>query len=130
VVHPAADDAYELLRAQMIESATQPNASVRGLGLLLLLEHGVAAWLHAVSVCMAPSRSPSPASLRSAAPIDTSNDHGAPLPSVGAPPANLIALIPAAHQFEVATLLAALALSARPVCRHPRHPAFFTGASA
>ena len=91
------------------------TAPVRGVGLGLLLQQGVAAWLQAVSTCISPSRS----GLASAPHDTTSADPHAPPPvSRGA----RAAVIPWAAHAEVATLLAGLVLSARSARRdRPAH---------
>jgi len=87
-------------------SATAP---VGGVGLALLLQQGVAAWLQAVSTCT----SPSPPGSTTVPQGTTSDDHD-PLPR--GPRADVI---PWTKHAEVATLLAGLVLSACPVRRNP-----------
>jgi hypothetical protein len=84
------------------------TAPVRGVGLALLLQQGVAAWLRAVSSCISPS-APSSTTVPH---LTTSDDHD-PLPRPRAD------VIPWTQHSEVATLLAGLVLSACPVRRHP-----------
>ncbi len=85
---------------------TTATAPVRGVGLALLLQQGVPAWLQAVSTCI----SPSPPTL---VPQET------PLSLLREPRADVI---PRAQHAEVATLLAGLVLSARAMRRaRPAH---------
>jgi hypothetical protein len=84
--------------------ATRP---VRGVGLALLLQQGVAAWLQAVSTCIS---SPSPPGLAPPSDTTTSDDQTAPLPVSRGARADVT---PWAQHAEVATLLAGLVLSAR-----------------
>ena len=90
-------------------TATSP---VRGVGLGVLLQQGVAAWLEAVSTCI----SPSPAGIAPATSVTTSDDQPAPLPVSAEPRRDVI---PWTQHAEVATLLAGLVLSVRPVPRIP-----------
>lgn len=85
---------------------------VRGVGLALLLQQGVAAWLQAVSSCI----SPSPPGIAPATSVPASDDRAAPLPVPRGP---RVDVIPLAQHAEIATLLAGLVLSARPVPRIP-----------
>ena len=89
-------------------------APVRGVGLALLLQQGVAAWLQAVSTCI----SPSPQALAPTPPDTTSDDQHPGLPVSRGPRADVI---PWAQHAEVATLLAGLVLSAR-LMRRDRPP--------
>jgi hypothetical protein len=82
------------------------TAPVRGVGLALLLQQGVAAWLQAVSTCI----SPVPPGLAPAPRDTTSADQNAPLAVSRGARADVI---PWAQHAEVATLLAGLVLSAR-----------------
>jgi hypothetical protein len=83
------------------------TAAVRGVGLALLLQQGVAAWLGAVSTCISPSP---PGSTM---PQGTTSDDHDPLPH--GPRADVI---PWTTHADVATLLAGLVLSACPVRRN------------
>jgi hypothetical protein len=94
-------------------TATSP---VRGVGLALLLQQGVAAWLQAVSTC---TSSPSRPGLAPTPHETTSDDQTAPLSVSRGPRADVI---PWAQHAEVATLLAGLVLSARAMRRdRPAH---------
>jgi hypothetical protein len=107
------DTQYEALRAQMIGSTpSTPTTPVRGVGLALLLQQGVAAWLQAVGICL----SSSPPGIGTAPHVTTSDHHDAALHLPSRSPADVI---PWAQHAEVATLLAGLVLSARPVRRDP-----------
>jgi hypothetical protein len=86
------------------------TAPVRGVGLALLLQQGVAAWLQAISTCI----SPSPQALAPAPPDTTSDDHHAAVPVSRGPRADVI---PWAQHAEVARLLAGLVLSVRSMRR-------------
>jgi len=91
------------------------TAPVRGVGLALLLQQGVAAWLQAVSTCIGPS----PPGLAPTSDDTTADDQTAPLPVSRGPRADVI---PWAQHGEVATLLAGLVLSARSMRRdRPAH---------
>lgn len=94
----------------MIGSTT--TTPVRGVGLALLLQQGVAAWLQALGACI----SSSPPGIGTASHVTTSADHDAPL---HLPSRSRADVIPWAQHAEVATLLAGLVLSARPVRRDP-----------
>jgi hypothetical protein len=96
-------EAYEAVRAQIIGSAVA--APVRGVGLALLLQHGVAAWLQAVCTCIIPS------SAVTATPSRVTTDDEPRTRSLDA--------IPSEQHAEVTTLLAGLVLSARPMGRNP-----------
>jgi hypothetical protein len=85
------------------------TAPVRGVGLALLLQQGVAAWLQAARTCI----SPSPPG-RTTVPARTTSDDQDPWPR--GPGADVI---PWTTHAEVATLLAGLVLSACPVRRNP-----------
>jgi hypothetical protein len=103
------DAHYEALRAQMIGSTA--TAPVRGVGLALLLQQGMAAWLQAVRTCI----SPSPPGVPTAPDVTPSDDdQHAALPVSRGPRADVI---PWAQHAEVATLLASLVLSARSMRR-------------
>ena len=91
---------------------TTATAPVRGVGLALLLQQGVAAWLQAVSTCI----SPSPSGSATVPAATTSDDPDAPFPLPRGPRAGVI---PWAQHAEVARLLASLVLSARPSRRDP-----------
>lgn len=95
-------EAYENVRAQITGSPVA--APVRGVGLALLLQQGVAAWLQAVSTHIIPS-SPAPS-----IPCRVTTDER---------PARSLDVIPSDQHAEVATLLAGLVLSARPMGRNP-----------
>ena len=75
-------------------------APVRGVGLALLLQQGVAAWLHAVGTCCNRSLEATAVAPR----VITGDDRRSRGPDV----------IPWAQHAEVAALLAGLVLSARP----------------
>jgi hypothetical protein len=79
-------------------------ATVCGVGLALLLQQGMAAWLQAVSTCI----SPSPPGCTT---VPTSDDHDR------VPRGPRADVIPWTKHAEVATLLAGLVLSACPVRR-------------
>jgi len=104
---------YEVLRAQMVGSPA--TAPVRGVGLALLLQQGMAAWLQAVSTCIGPS----PPGSTTSSDVTTFDDHDR-LPC--GPRADVI---PWTKHAEVATLLAGLVLSA---CLVRRNPAAHDGA--
>lgn len=97
---------YEVLPAQMVGAPA--TAPARGVGLALLLQQGVAAWLQAVSTCI----SPSPPGSTTVPRLTTSDDQD-PLPGPRAD------VIPWTQHAEVATLLAGLVLSACPMRRNP-----------
>lgn len=91
---------------------TTATAPVGGVGLALLLQQGVPAWLRAVSTCI----SSSPGGSATARSAPTSDDQDTLLPM----PRGLQAgVIPWAQHAEVATLLVGLVLSARPPRRDP-----------
>jgi hypothetical protein len=79
-------------------------APVRGVGLALLLQQGVAAWLQAVGTCIPSSPAPSMASRF------TTDDE---------PPPRSLNVIASEQHAVVTTLLAGLVLSARPMSRTP-----------
>jgi len=91
------------------------TAPVRGVGLALLLQQGVAAWLQAVSTCI----SPLPPGLAPTPPETTADDQHAALSVSRGPRCDVI---PWAQHAEIATLLASLVLSARSMGRdRPTH---------
>ncbi len=103
---------YEALRAQIMGVATP--ASPHGMGLGLLLQHGVAAWVETVRTVM---RRPPPPSRPMAEDPDTAQDASHPGSTLACAPG--AELIPATQHGDVVTLLAGLVLSARPTRHDP-----------
>lgn len=95
---------------------TVPTAPVRGVGLTLLLQHGLPVWIHAVRSCVSPS--PSPITIATARSLSPDDRHA----SVSMAHGCRADVLPLAQHAEVARLLAGLVLSARPVRRdRPAH---------
>src|SRR5688572_1656212 len=104
---------YEVLRAHMIGQA---GAASRGVGLALLMQHGLAAWMGAVRNCTSPARPVVPTG-RTGLPRSTDRDIAAAVPQ--RLPADVL---PPTLYTEAASLLAGVVLScARWRAAHPDH---------
>jgi hypothetical protein len=103
---------YEALRSQVTGTA---GAAPRGVGLALLQQQGLAAWIAAVQCCALPSRLPAPAA--SGRPMAEADGDRA-VARAGTLPVDVL---PQAQYLELTRLLASLVLSARPGCRSDRH---------
>jgi hypothetical protein len=100
---------YEALRSQMIGRV---GATPRGVGLALLLQKALAAWIAAVERCASPGCPR--AAVNPSGPIE---DHRSAM-AAGTRPVDVL---PPAQYTEVARLLAGLVLSARPRYRGGLH---------
>jgi hypothetical protein len=93
---------YEVLRSQMIGSTT----GHRGIGLAVLLQAGMAGWLHAVGTCATALPSGAVSASRSISPPDQASM----VARTSATP-----MMPPTQYTEVAKLIASLVLSGYPV---------------
>ena len=112
---------YEALRAHI----TGSSPSRAGVGLGVLLQHGLSAWWEAVRTAMRTATRESPLRMGPAAAVIPCNAQVASRPLVESPRSDLIT---ADQRGDVVTLLAGLVLSARPRPTH-HDPAFSPGVS-